>query len=96
MRQFAPLFGCSPAAVCRMVKRLRPLLAIERAFRPADAVERLWIVVGTLIPVRGRKTGASSRTYRFSSTPVWWSRTANGRAEPAAWRGGGGGGCRTP
>ncbi|GHB79435.1 hypothetical protein GCM10010331_78770 [Streptomyces xanthochromogenes] len=29
--------------------------------------ERLWIVDGTLIPVRDRKVGASSRNYRFSA-----------------------------
>jgi len=34
---------------------------------PADTVERLWIVDGTLIPVRDRTTGASSRNYRFSA-----------------------------
>ncbi|WP_435191160.1 helix-turn-helix domain-containing protein [Streptomyces sp. bgisy126] len=28
MPRFAPLFGCSPATVCRVIKRLRPLLAI--------------------------------------------------------------------
>ncbi len=27
MRQLAPLFGCSPAAVCRVIQRLGPLLA---------------------------------------------------------------------
>ncbi|MFE7623867.1 transposase [Streptomyces sp. NPDC057509] len=67
MRQLAPLFGCSPATVCRVIHRLRPLLAIEPTARPADAVERLWIVDGTLIPVRDRKVGASSRNYRFSA-----------------------------
>ncbi|MFK4693298.1 hypothetical protein RKD22_006233 [Streptomyces pristinaespiralis] len=67
MRQLAPLFGCSPATVCRVIQRLRPLLAIEPAARPADTVERLWIVDGTLIPVRDRTTGASSRNYRFSA-----------------------------
>ncbi|MEU8951295.1 transposase [Streptomyces sp. NPDC048489] len=67
MRQLAPLFNISPATVCRVVQRLRPLPAIEPASRSADAVERLWIVDGTLIPVRDRKVGASSRTYRFSA-----------------------------
>ncbi|MGW5421648.1 transposase family protein [Streptomyces sp. NPDC003943] len=67
MRQLAPLFGVSPATVCRVIQRLRPLLAIEPATRPTDAVDRLWIVDGTLIPVRDRKTGASSRNYRFSA-----------------------------
>lgn len=56
-----------PAAVCGVVHRLRPLLAIEPAARPADAAERLWIVDGTLIPVRDRKAGASSRNYHFSA-----------------------------
>ena len=28
---------------------------------------RLWIVDGTLVPVRDRKVGASSRNYRFSA-----------------------------
>ncbi|WP_410091264.1 transposase family protein [Streptomyces sp. adm13(2018)] len=30
MRQLAPLFGISPATVCRVIQRLRPLLAFER------------------------------------------------------------------
>jgi hypothetical protein len=59
------LFGCSPATVCRVIHR--PLPAIEPTTRPADAVERLWIVDGTLIPVRDRKVGASSRNYRSSA-----------------------------
>ncbi len=67
MRQLAPLFGCSPATVCRVIQRLPPLLAIEPTTRPADAVERLWIVDGTLIPVRDREVGASSGNYRFSA-----------------------------
>ncbi|MEV6699519.1 transposase family protein [Streptomyces sp. NPDC051453] len=67
MRQLAPLFGVSPATICRVIQRLRPLLAIEQAVRPDEVVERLWIVDGTLIPVRDRKVGASSRNYRFSA-----------------------------
>lgn len=59
-RQLAPLFGVSPATVCRGIQRLGPLLALESADLP-EAVERLWIVNGTLIPVRDRKGGASSR-----------------------------------
>ncbi|MET9418296.1 transposase family protein, partial [Streptomyces klenkii] len=65
MRQLAPLFGVSPAAVCWVIQRLRPLLALEPASRPADAADRLWIVDGTLVPVRDRQVGASSRNYRF-------------------------------
>ncbi|MFJ2944056.1 transposase [Streptomyces sp. NPDC087310] len=67
MRQLAPLFGISPATVCRVIQRLRPLLALERAPRPVADTERLRIVDGTLIPVRDRKVGASSRNYRFSA-----------------------------
>ncbi|MFF8513537.1 transposase [Streptomyces sp. NPDC015492] len=67
MRQLAPLFGISPATVCRVIHRLRPLLVLEPAPRPAADVDRVWIVDGTLIPVRDRKVGASSRNYRFSA-----------------------------
>jgi hypothetical protein len=67
MRQFAPLFGVSPATVCRVIQRLGPLLSLEPARAPADAAERLWIVDGTLVPVRDRRVGASSRNYRFSA-----------------------------
>ncbi|MER5347500.1 transposase family protein [Streptomyces mirabilis] len=67
MRQLALLFGVSPATVCRVIQRLRPLLALEPASRPVDAADRLWIVDGTLVPVRDRKVGASSRNYRFSA-----------------------------
>jgi hypothetical protein len=35
--------------------------------RPAEAAERLWIVDGTLVPVRDRTVGASSKNYRFSA-----------------------------
>lgn len=67
MRQLAPLFGVSPATVYRVIQRLGPLLALEPARPPADAAERLWIVDGTLVPVRDRTVGASSRNYRFSA-----------------------------
>lgn len=63
----APLFGISSATVCRVIQRLRPLLALEPAARPTDTADRLWIVDGTLIPVRDRTVGASSRNYRFSA-----------------------------
>lgn len=56
-RQLAPLFGVSPATVCRGVQRLGPLLALEPARTSREAVERLWIVDGTLIPVRDRVDG---------------------------------------
>ncbi|MBQ1090072.1 transposase family protein [Streptomyces sp. B93] len=67
MRQLAPLFGVSPATVCRVIQRLRPLLALEPAPRPVAGVDQLWMVDGTLIPVRDRSVGASSRNYRFSA-----------------------------
>ncbi|GHF12032.1 hypothetical protein GCM10014715_79720 [Streptomyces spiralis] len=67
MRQMAPLFGVSPATVCRVIQRLGPLLALEPARASADTADRLWIVDGTLVPVRDRKIGASSRNYRFSA-----------------------------
>ncbi|WP_189748705.1 helix-turn-helix domain-containing protein, partial [Streptomyces nojiriensis] len=67
MRQLAPLFGVSPATVCRVIQRLGPLLALEPAPRPVADVDRLWIVDGTLIPVRDRSVGASSRNCRFSA-----------------------------
>lgn len=53
-------------AVCRVIQRLRPLLALGPTSRPVDTADRLWIVDGTLVPVRDRQVGASSRTYRFS------------------------------
>ncbi|MBT2402529.1 MULTISPECIES: transposase [unclassified Streptomyces] len=67
MRQLALLFGISPATVCRVIQWLRPLLALEPAPKPVAELERLWIVDGTLIPVRDRTVGASSRNYRFSA-----------------------------
>ncbi|MCP2346436.1 hypothetical protein HD595_002558 [Nonomuraea roseoviolacea subsp. carminata] len=67
MRQLAPLFGVCPATVCRIVARLGPLLALEPVTRPAQVAERLWIVDGTLVPVRDRTVGASSKNYRFSA-----------------------------
>ncbi|CAL9333536.1 IS5 family transposase IS1373 [Streptomyces sp. enrichment culture] len=67
MRQLAPLFGVSPATVCRVVRRLGPLLALEPARTSRGAVERLWIVDGTLVPVRDRTVDASSRNCRFSA-----------------------------
>ncbi len=43
MRQLAPLFGVSPATVCRGIQRLRPLLAIE----PAPARPTRWTGCGS-------------------------------------------------
>jgi hypothetical protein len=65
MRQLAPRCGVSPATVCRVTQWLGPLPALEPARAASDATDRLWIVDGTLVPVRDRKLGASSRNYRF-------------------------------
>ncbi|MEU2874536.1 transposase family protein [Streptomyces olivoreticuli] len=67
MRQVAVLFGVSTAGVCRVIHRLGPLLALEPVRTPEDGLQRLWIVDGTLIPVRDRSVAASSRNYRFSA-----------------------------
>ncbi|GAA4989677.1 hypothetical protein GCM10023205_71040 [Yinghuangia aomiensis] len=67
MRQMAPPFGVSPATVCRVIQRLGPLLAVEPVRRPLQAEDRLWIVDGTLVPVRDRRIAASSRNYRYSA-----------------------------
>lgn len=67
MRQRGPLLGVSSSTVCWVIQRLGPLPALEPVSRPADAADRLWIVDGTLIPVRDRQVDASSRTYRFSA-----------------------------
>ncbi len=63
----SPRCSVSLRRPCRVIQRLGPLLAIEPARASQDAVERLWIVDGTLVPVRDRKVGVSSRNYRFSA-----------------------------
>lgn len=69
MRQLAPLSGVSPATVCRVIQRLRPLLARGPLTRPVATADRLWIVDGTLVPVRDREVGASiAGSVRGSST----------------------------
>lgn len=67
MRQLGPLCGVCSSTVCRVIPRLGPLLAREPVSHPADAPERMWIVDGTLIPVRDRSVAASSRNYRCSA-----------------------------
>ncbi|WUE86834.1 transposase family protein [Streptomyces virginiae] len=49
VRRLAPLFGISPATVCRVVKRLRPPLAAEPAPLPVAGVDRSWIVDGSYL-----------------------------------------------
>nr|WP_251064784.1 hypothetical protein [Streptomyces sp. ISL-44] len=60
-------FGIASATVCRVIQRPRPLLALEPVPQPDADTERLWIVDGTLIPVRERQVGAPSPNYRFSA-----------------------------
>ena len=50
------------------MKQVGPHLApAPVAKRRPDAAERLWIVDGTMVPVRDRDVAASSRNYRFSA-----------------------------
>jgi hypothetical protein len=67
MRQTRPAVRRLTSVVCRVIQRLGPMLALEPARACADATDRLWIVDGTLVPVRNRRVGASSRNYRFSA-----------------------------
>lgn len=67
MRQLGVWFGVSSSTVCRVIQRLGPLLELEPVSRTADAADRLWIVDGTLVPVRDRNIGSSPRDYRFSA-----------------------------
>lgn len=66
MRQLAPLFGISSAAVGRIIDRHSPLLALARARRKPKADE-VAIVDGTLVPTRDRTVAASSKNYRYSA-----------------------------
>lgn len=79
MRQLGLLFGVSSSTVCRVIRRLGPLLALESVCRPADAADRLWIVDGTwsrsatAMWAHRHATTGSPRTCRSSSmpTPAW-------------------------
>ncbi|MCP9986947.1 transposase [Streptomyces sudanensis] len=66
MRQLAPLFGISPAAVGRIIDRHGPLLALAPARRKPGRREVV-IVDGTLVPTRDRSVTASSKNYRYSA-----------------------------
>lgn len=66
MRQLAPLFGISPAAVGRIIDRHGPLLALAPAKRRPSRTEVV-IVDGTLVPTRDRQVAASSKNYRYST-----------------------------
>jgi hypothetical protein len=49
----------------RVIQRLGPLLALEPARAPQEAIERLWIVEGTLIPIRDRNVEPAERGKTF-------------------------------
>ncbi len=79
MRQLAPLLGISPATVCRVIQRLRPLLAIEPAPQPSrtsngcGSSTEPWSRSATVRSPRPPATTASRRTCRSSSmrTAAW-------------------------
>lgn len=66
MRQLAPLFGVTTAAVHRIVDRLGPYLALaptRRRYGP----DTVLIVDGTLVPTRDHTLAAQSKNYRYST-----------------------------
>ncbi|MFI8258684.1 hypothetical protein ACWEPA_30215 [Streptomyces filamentosus] len=67
MRRLGPLFGVPPTTVCRDVRRLRPLPALEPAPQSGADADRLRSWDGAPNPARDREIGASSRDYRFSA-----------------------------
>lgn len=69
MRQLAPLFGISPAAVGRIIDRHSPLLALARARRKPKADEVV-IVDGTLVPTRDRSVSAPSKKLPLLDEPT--------------------------
>jgi hypothetical protein len=82
--------GVALATVRWGIEQLRPLLAIEPVSRHADAVERLRIADGTLIPGRDQKpqpphaTTASRCACRWPSTPTPSSRSPRVNRCPGA------------
>ncbi len=66
MRQLAPLFGISAAAVGRIISRHGPLLALGPGKRKPGR-HQILIVDGTLVPTRDRTVSASSKNYRYSA-----------------------------
>ncbi|MBB1253475.1 transposase [Streptomyces sp. OF3] len=66
MRQLAPLFGISVAAVGRIIDRHAPWLALQPLRRRPKRDEVL-IVDGTLVPTRDRAVAAPSKNYRYST-----------------------------
>ncbi|MFI0738857.1 transposase [Streptomyces sp. NPDC021100] len=66
MRQLAPLFGISPAAVGRIISRHGPLLVLAPGKRKPGRHQVL-IVDGTLVPTRDWTVFTSSKNYRYSA-----------------------------
>lgn len=63
MQQLGSLFGISPAAAHQVIARLAKPLAELLGPPPTDRRE-LWVVEGTLIPVRNQWRTAKSKNYR--------------------------------
>uniref|UniRef100_J1ZLY3 Transposase IS4 family protein n=1 Tax=Streptomyces auratus AGR0001 TaxID=1160718 RepID=J1ZLY3_9ACTN len=65
VRQLAPLFGVSKSAADRIVDHLGPVLALRP--RKRFAQETVFIVDGTLVPIRGHTIAERSKNYRYST-----------------------------
>ncbi len=66
MRQLAPLFGISSAAVGRVIDRHSPWLVLQSRRRKPKRNDVL-IADGTLVPTRDRTVAAPSKNYRYST-----------------------------
>nr|WP_107488744.1 transposase family protein [Streptomyces subrutilus] len=87
MRQLAPLFGISPATVCRVIQHLRPLLALEPTHGRRPHGRRLL----PQLPILGERAsvhGGPVRSHRRDTRLVVASaRPAPGnRADAPVWR----------
>ncbi|MFD4936159.1 hypothetical protein [Streptomyces virginiae] len=84
VRRLAPLFGISPATVCRVVERLRPSLAAEPAPLPVAGVDRSWIVdgsylgTGPVLPHRRRAGRPFPRGQDEDDAAAPWSHVGSG------------------
>lgn len=65
-RQLAHLFSTTDSTVDRVVHDLAPVLAALLGPAPVDRRE-LWVVDGTLVPVRDHSRSARSKNYRRSA-----------------------------
>lgn len=64
MRQLAPLFGVSKSAADRVIRDLRPKLALQP--RRRFAKDTVLIVDAALVPTRDHKVAEQSNNYRYS------------------------------